>query len=157
MENQLKKLNLGCGNDYKPGWINVDKGSCKRDVAWDIEVFPWPFEDSSVEIVLLKHMLEHISPTNFIPFLNELYRVCKSGAQIEIEAPHAGSNNYWTDPTHKMPLTVRTFDFFDSSKPLYENGLIYGWNNIKFSVVRAEVVDNPPNGPDVYYLLKVVK
>ena len=34
------KLNLGCGTDYKEGWINVDMGDCKCDVKHDLENFP---------------------------------------------------------------------------------------------------------------------
>ena len=60
------KLNLGCGTDYKEGWTNVDSGNTKCDVKQNIEEFPWPFEDSSVEEILMKHVMEHISKPNFI-------------------------------------------------------------------------------------------
>ena len=58
------KLNLGCGTDYKQGWVNVDSGNVHCDVKHDIEKCPWPFEDSSVDEILLKHVFEHISKTN---------------------------------------------------------------------------------------------
>ena len=85
-----------------------------------------------------------------------MYRICEDKATIHIVSPHAGSNNYWTDPTHQMPLTVRTFDFFDRNKALFENGKIYGWDDVNFSV-DAKLLDNPPNGPDVYHKLEVNK
>jgi hypothetical protein len=153
----MLKLNLGCGNDYRQGWVNVDKGSCKCDVVHDIEVAPFPFEDNTVEHVLLQHILEHIDPNNLYTLVKELYRVCVNGATIHIESPMAGSNNYFTDPTHKMPVTDRTFDYFDKTKALYENGVIYGWNDVDIRVVSAKVVPNQPNGPDVVHDLKVVK
>jgi hypothetical protein len=153
----MKKLNLGCGTDYMEGWVNVDSGNCKCDVAHDIEQLPWPFESSSVSHIKMKHILEHISKDNFIPVLREIYRVCCDGAQIGIVSPHAGSNNFWTDPTHKLPLTVRTFDFFDRSKQLFVNGKIYGWDDIDFTVAEAVEINNPPNGPDVKHRLKVNK
>jgi len=53
------KLNLGCGTDYKQGWVNVDAGNVHCDVKHDIEKFPWPFEDSSVNEILMKHVFEH--------------------------------------------------------------------------------------------------
>jgi hypothetical protein len=151
------KLNLGSGNDYREGWVNVDSGNCRADVKHDLETFPWPFEANTVDAVLMQHVLEHISKENFIPLLRELHRICRVGAIIDISSPHAGSDNFWTDPTHKLPLTVRTFDFFDPSKALHENGVIYGWGDIQLKVLEAVKVDNPPNGPDVRYKLLIEK
>jgi len=153
----MKKLNLGCGTDYMNGWINVDNGAVKCDVNHDIEQFPWPFETSSVDEIKMQHILEHISRENFIPFLREMYRVCAGGATVNIISPYAGSDNFWTDPTHKLPLTSRTFDFFDDTKPLSVNGKIYGWSDIKLQVLEGVSVPNHPNGPDVRYKLIVKK
>lgn len=151
------KLNLGCGNDYKQGWVNVDQGNCRKDIDHNIEIVPWPFEDSSATHMYLSHVLEHISRENFVDFVAEMHRVGKAGCVIDIEAPYAGSDNFWTDPTHKMPLTTRTFDFFDPSKALFENGKIYGWDKHPFKVVRAAKVPSEPNGPDVVFTLQVIK
>ena len=153
----MTRLNLGCGTDYREGYINVDKGSCRCDVKHDIEIPPYPFEDNSVDEVLIKHVLEHIDPKNFYVMMKEIYRICKNNAAIHIESPMAGSNNYFTDPTHKMPVTDRTFDYFDKTKALYENGVIYGWNDVNIKVEAAKVVPNQPNGPDVVHVLSVIK
>ncbi len=153
----MKKLNLGCGTDYINGWVNVDKGNIRCDVKHDIEQFPWPFENSSVDEMKLQHILEHIQRYNFIPLMREMYRVSCNGAIINIFAPYAGSDNFWTDPTHVLPLTTRTFDYFDKSKALYVNGKIYGWDDIKIQVLESTKVPNEPNGPDVRYRLKINK
>lgn len=150
------KLNLGCGTDYKDGWVNVDMGDCRCDVKHDLEVFPWPFEDSSVDEMWFQHIFEHFSPQNFISIVREIYRIGRDSAIVTLISPYAGSDNYWTDPTHKMPLTSRTFDFFDREKALYENGKIYQWTDVNFSV-QAQVIPNPPNGPDVAHRLMVIK
>jgi len=150
------KLNLGCGTDYKEGYVNVDQGECRCDVKHDLEIFPWPFEDSSAEEMWFQHIFEHFSPANFLNIVREIYRVSKNGATVTLISPHAGSDNYWTDPTHQMPLTARTFDFFDRAKPLFENGKIYGWDDVNFSV-EAQVIPNAPNGPDVVHRLTVNK
>lgn len=150
------KVNLGCGNDYLEGYVNLDMGNCRSDIKHDLSIFPWPFNSSSVSEVVLKHIFEHFNPSNFITIVRELYRICDNGAIIHIICPYAGSDNYWTDPTHKMPVTSRTFDFFDKSKPLSENGKIYGWDDVNFTV-ESHVIMNPPNGPDVYHKIKVIK
>ena len=55
----MLRLNLGCGEDHKPGYINVDKYG-NPDVLHDLEEFPWPWDDESVEEILMKHILEHL-------------------------------------------------------------------------------------------------
>jgi len=151
------KLNIGCGTDYREGWTNIDKGNVRCDIAHDIEVLPWPFEDSSIDEILMQHILEHVSRENFVLVVREMYRVCKSHAIIRIISPYAGSDNFWTDPTHKMPLTTRTFDYFDPSKGLHKNGKAYDWDDIKLSVLVGELKENKPNGPDVIFKLEVIK
>jgi len=150
------KLNIGCGNDYMEGWTNLDSGECRCDISHDIENFPWPIQSNDVQEILMCHVLEHVSKKNFVNVVRELHRICSAGAKIHIRVPYAGSDNFWTDPTHKMPLTTRTFDYFDPSKPLRENGEIYGWGDISFTV-DAQLINNPPNGPDVSFNLIVNK
>ena len=55
------KLNLGCGNKLLKGYINLDKFNYyKCDVTHDLEKFPYPFNNDSVNEILLSHVLEHI-------------------------------------------------------------------------------------------------
>lgn len=157
IKNNMVKLNLGCGNDYREGWINVDSGNCRADIHFDIAQANWKIESDSVDYVVANHIVEHIDRDQIFTFLKELYRVCRHGAEIHIIAPYAGSDNFWTDPTHRFPMTLRTFDFFDKQKALSENGKIYGWDAVDFTVVEANYLPNPPNGPDLKYLLRVNK
>ena len=40
----MKKLNLGCGQFYKEGYINVDRDPLtKADIYWDLNQLPLPF------------------------------------------------------------------------------------------------------------------
>lgn len=151
------KVNFGSGNDYINGWVNLDKGNCKKDIDHDLFEFPWPFEDSSVEKMKFQHIFEHFSKQDFHKIMKEIYRIGKNGCQIFITSPYALSDNFFTDPTHQLPLTSRTFDFFDRSKQLFENGKIYGWDDINLIVKIARLIDNPPSGPDIQYVLEIVK
>lgn len=106
------KLNLGCGIDYKEGWVNIDYNKdLKADIHLDIDKDPLPFEDSSVDYILLKHVLEHIS--DMIRFMEECWRVLKPDATMAISSP------YWThmwsvgDPTHVRLINEGTFVFWD--------------------------------------------
>ena len=64
------KLHLGCGNDYKKGYINCDiSPEVKYDKIVDLEK-KLPFEDDSVEEVLAEHVFEHVK--NFVEMMMEL-------------------------------------------------------------------------------------
>ncbi len=153
----MQKLNLGSGTDYRAGWVNVDKGNCRCDVQHDIEDTPWPFEDSSADEMALQHVMEHIHREKFIDVVREMYRVGKHNAIVNITSPYAGSDNFWTDPDHKLPLTPRSFDYFDSTKALGENGKIYGWDDVVLRVEVGQLAPCPPNGPNVVHRLRIIK
>jgi SAM-dependent methyltransferase len=109
------KLNIGCGFNKRPGYINVDKEkACEPDVVADLEG-RWPFEDNTVDEVSAIHVLEHLgqSTQSFLGIMKEIYRVCRNGAKVHIVVPH---HNHWTfhaDPTHVrkiLPEGLRLFD-----------------------------------------------
>jgi SAM-dependent methyltransferase len=135
----LPKLNLGCGNDYREGFWNVDIGDCKKDETVDINLqLPWP--DESFDYIYAYHVLEHIRRDKFFRIFGEIHRVLKKNGLFEFAVPKAGSDNFWTDPTHIMPFTERTMDFVIGGKQLRENGIIYG-AHYEFKEVRPPVID----------------
>ena len=114
------RLNLGCGpkKKQKEGYINIDKKEwVKPDLVVDFELAKLPFDTSSVDEIYTSHLLEHIE--NFIPFMEEIYRVCKPNIKIKIHAPHGLTEEGIGDPTHERPLCPHTFDYFDRSSPYF--------------------------------------
>lgn len=105
-----KRLNLGCGHDTKPGWVNVDRVKLPGvDLVWDLETLPLPFRDGEFEEVVCFDVLEHLE---YIPVLEEIFRIMKPGGILRVRVPHFTSKNSYTDPTHRKLFAFRTFDFF---------------------------------------------
>lgn len=152
----MDKLNLGCGDDYREGYVNVDNGHCKKDVDHDLENFPYPFEDNSFSEIVMQHCIEHISRENFPVLVKELHRISKPGATLHISAPYYLSRNAYTDFTHKNFMTEESFSYFDPNHPLRKLGKIYGLN-CEFHV--NVLLDKDRHHPEVnvHYLLKVIK
>ena len=103
------KLNLGCGNKLLKGYINLDKFNYyKCDVTHDLEKFPYPFKNDSVNEILLSHVLEHIGqqPDTFINIIKELYRICTNNALIIINVPYPRYEEFLSDPKHVRPITI---------------------------------------------------
>ncbi len=102
-------LNLGCGNDYRAGFINIDLGG-KCDLKLDLDREKLPYEDESVDFIIAYHLVEHLH--NFIPFMNECHRVLKKDCRIELTTPSPLCEYFWQDPTHVRGYTLNTFKIY---------------------------------------------
>ncbi len=113
------KLNLGCGSRKLDGFVNVDSAPhCEPDLLVDLEQLPWPFATSSVQEIVLSHVLEHLgqSPKVYLDIIAEIYRVCAPGALVRITVPHPRHDDFLTDPTHVRPVTLKGLEMFSKSK-----------------------------------------
>ena len=107
------KLNLGCGEDIKKGYINMDAVALPGvDTVHDIDCAPWPFEDNSFNEIYCSHVLEHVS--DLAGTMSEIRRVALPGACILIRAPHFSCGVSYRDPTHRRLFSYFTFDYFTS-------------------------------------------
>ncbi len=104
-------LDVGCGIDKIPGAIGVDKIALPNvDVVHDLDQVPWPFKDNTFDHIVCKHSLNHLS--DLIKAMEEIHRIAKPNAIVEILAPHYSSDNFNTDPTHKFHMGIRTMNYF---------------------------------------------
>ena len=110
-----KKLNVGCGQDIKEGWVNLDRHALPGvNVVHNIENLPLPFPDEEFDYVYCKDVLEHC---DYVPVLRDLHRILKKGGQIFIKVPHFTARNNFVDPTHKRCFSFKTFRFFVKDNP----------------------------------------
>lgn len=100
------KINLGSGYKRIDGFLNIDDDPLvEPDFLCNIEKEKLPLEDNSVDEIRAHHILEHIG-SGFIGLMQELYRVAKHGAILDIVVPHHFHDNFYSDPTHCRPITV---------------------------------------------------
>jgi hypothetical protein len=80
------KLEIGGGKDFArgDGWTNMDQLR-GVDIEHDLNVFPWPIADDSVDEIYTSHCIEHVMCP--YAFLNECARIGKVGCEIEIRCP----------------------------------------------------------------------
>jgi SAM-dependent methyltransferase len=107
------RLNLGCGNKARAGFVGVDRFPCGAvQVLCDLEE-RLPFRDDSVDAVHLDNTLEHIG--DLLQFVREISRICRHGAVVSVITPHFTSWDSWRDPTHRQHLSYFSMDHFAKS------------------------------------------
>ncbi len=103
------KLNLGCGSNAKPGWVNIDLFDPGADLRLDLRE-PWPFPDSSVSHIYSEHVFEHLDFVDEVPhFLSESLRVLQRGALFDVGVPDTDwPLRAWGNPNDEYWLSVRS-------------------------------------------------
>jgi len=92
---------------------------------------PLPFADNVVDLLFASHSLEHIDDLIFT--LNEVYRVCKHGAQVCIVAPYYQQSLNFANPYHKQVFNEHTPRFWTNyhnvpiEKDEYDHPASYLW------------------------------
>lgn len=116
------KLDIGCGNYKKEGYIGVDIIKLPRvDIVCDIQKGLPMIESNSVEEIYCSHVLEHI--LNLEDVMREFHRVLKPDGKLIIRVPHCLSPSAFGDITHCRFFTYETFKSYDAShtKSYYHN------------------------------------
>lgn len=127
------KLDIACGQRKGPvvvvdnqlvledGWTGIDIAPIDGvDIVHDLNVYPWPIEDNSVDEAHCSHYVEHIphdipgsNLDGLIAFMNELYRILKPGASVKIITPYYSSMRAFQDPTHRRYMCDASWLYFD--------------------------------------------
>lgn len=82
----MKLLNIGCGYNYHPDWINLDLYRSEFVKYYDIKN-KLPFADNSVDVVYHSHVLEHLNKVDGKNFIFDCCRVLKTGGVIRVVVP----------------------------------------------------------------------
>ena len=81
------KLNLGCGPTPLQGHVNVDRIPAPGvDMVLDLDKFPWPWRDGSVDAITSSHWLDHVA--DYGQTVLEMHRILKPGGVLSFRVPH---------------------------------------------------------------------
>ena len=134
MSNQPLKIDIGCGMQKKHGFVGIDRIEMPGvEIICDLDKQKIPLDDNSVSEVYSMHFLEHTANILFV--MEEIWRVCETGAKISISVPYFDSVGAFRDPTHKGFFSYETFDYFtDTDKfPSF-------YSKAKFKIVNKKLL-----------------
>lgn len=125
----MRKLNFGFGVDYREGYDNADSQKC-ADISFDFNKFPYPIKDNTYDYVYASCILEHLDSPKDV--LNELWKICKPNARIEIIVPYYNNKSAYSEIEHKWFFSDTTFFDFVKQRSKMEK-------EIKFEIVKLEL------------------
>lgn len=123
-------LDLGCGKKKRDGAIGVDfSDRHDADVIHNLNHFPYPFDDESVDEIYMDNCLEHLDEP--IKVMEEIHRIIKPKSFVKIIVPYFRSVHAFIDPTHKTFYTVDSFSYYDPRHIICQK---YDYTNARFKV-----------------------
>lgn len=154
------RLNLGCNDDLREGWINVD--ICEPPHNGNIQfqqadlTQPWPWEADSVREVFARDIFEHLPDR--IQTMNELWRILVPGGKATIIVPSAAKGaGFAQDPTHKSAWCMNSFQYY--RKGSFAHGRLaksYGFQGA-FNVVSLSDKESPDEYETVWKVTAVLE
>lgn len=134
------KVNLGAGSDILTGYINHDLLALPGiDVVHNLNQYPWPWADGSIEEIKMFDVLEHLD--NFMQAMEEIFRVLMPGGHCLVSVPYWNSWCAYADPTHKRGFHEITFRFFDPESIYCQERPYY--TRARFKIVYEEFIVAP--------------
>jgi len=94
-------LDVGCGRKKYPGAVGVDvSADTDADVVLDLDRIPYEeLESDAFDQILCQDVIEHVESP--LRVMEELHRVARPGARIQLRTPHFSSVLAYGDPTHR--------------------------------------------------------
>ena len=117
-------LDVGCGEKKVAGAIGIDVVALPTvDIVHDLTIFPWPLDDSSFDHIVCNHIIEHVD--DILSFMQEIHRVGKPDAVVDIVTPHYTNRFSYTDPTHRHHLALRSLDYFIEAPTVFRRNFFH--------------------------------
>lgn len=132
------KLNIGCGRDYRKGWINIDiSNDVGADIVMDIrkDFLTYHTGSETVDEIYISGVLEQIGSNDDLIFvMNQCHDALKKGGIMTVIVPNARFAIAHRDPMDVRKFTKETFAYFLVGTQEYRlYGSVYGfkgWSTI---------------------------
>lgn len=113
------KLNIGCGRDSRPGFVNLDSVAGPGvDVAFELGKRPSNEFDhlrEQFDYMLMSHVIEHIG--NPLQAMETLWQWAKPDCILDVRCPYGSSDDAFEDPTHVRQYFTNSWVYF--AQPFY--------------------------------------
>jgi SAM-dependent methyltransferase len=124
-------LDIGCGSAKTPGAVGLDiSADTEADIVHSLDAFPYPIEDGSFDQILLQDVIEHVREP--IRVFEELHRVARPGARIQLRTPHFSSVLAYGDPTHLHYFS--TLAIHSLAEPRFAH-----YTNVRFRAIHVSL------------------
>lgn len=121
-------LDVGCGSAKAPGAVGLDVSpDTAADIVHDLDRYPYPIEDDRFDQILLQDVLEHVDQP--VRVFEEVHRVARPGAHVQLRTPHFSSALAYGDPTHRHYFS--TIAIRSLAEPRFEH-----YTSARFRVLR---------------------
>lgn len=110
------RLDLACGQSPRDGYTGVDIWP-GAEIVHDLDEYPWPWDDRSVDAVHCSHYVEHIGydrGRDLTAFMDEVWRICRPDATVEIRHPHLQNERAFQDPYHRRYIPAVTWCYYNT-------------------------------------------
>lgn len=142
-----KKLNIGCGTDYRKDFINIDGSSSLQKVDKVVKIPEQKLLDiygiESINYILCNDFLEHHFHFEAISILEDFFSILEVGGNLELRVPDC---DYIISET-SMPIEMKLTLLFggqdipqgniemDESRKIFPQFFChkYGWNKERIS------------------------
>jgi SAM-dependent methyltransferase len=150
-------LDIGCGSKKHPGAVGLDiSADTDADIVHDLDVFPYPVEDDSFDVILMQDVIEHVAEPMRVAA--ELHRVLRPGGQLQLRTPHFSSALAYGDPTHRHFYSTNAirylaqpgFDHYSQARFTVEMIALDLW--LPFRVIGIQTLANRYPDPYERYL-----
>jgi hypothetical protein len=153
-DTSLVKVDLCCGPKKPPGFIGVDICQCPGvDIVHDLTQ-SFPFDDNHIDYLRAHDALEHLPDR--IRTMNEIFRVCKNGAIVDVMVPSTDGRGAFQDPTHVSYWNINSFVYYSSQYQAWDLCRQYGFKG-DFKIENLQNIQTGQNVIHVVAVLRVVK
>ena len=134
---------------------------CGADIIHDLDVTPWPLDESSFDELHAYEVLEHLGAQGdfhaFFRHFGEIYRVLKPGGHLFATCPSYRSPWAWGDPSHRRIINACSITFLSQRQYDQQVGKTSMTDFRRLWSGDFELVFHEDDGETFSFVMKAVK